>query len=184
MAFLEGVLPQTFCISSLWKAESKQHQSWWVILKYKFNIATIAFIKSKFIKGQLILIYSSSAKLIGLPESCSDINSIVNSLTKQRLFTNSSSSCPIAQNAFNPFISAGIKTEIPDPDFMDWFWNLSLSFSKWNNLWFHLQYIHLLELKSYSFLTVQYELKLIKQLFDEFVFVSFILKWIKSWFQI
>ena len=59
------------------------------------------------------------AKLFTLPESCNDINSIVNSLLKQKLYTKSSSSCPIAQNAFNPFISAGIKTEIPDPDAMN-----------------------------------------------------------------
>jgi len=54
---------------------------------------------------------------LGLPESCSDVNDIVNTLTRQKLYTKNSTTCPIAQDAFNPFISAGVKTEVPDPEY-------------------------------------------------------------------
>ena len=55
--------------------------------------------------------------MLGIPESCSDVNDIVRTLTRQKLYTKNSTTCPIAQNPFNPFIDTGVKTEIPDPDF-------------------------------------------------------------------
>ena len=56
-------------------------------------------------------------KLLGIPESCSDVNDIVNTLTRQKLYTKNSTTCPIAQDAFNPFINTGVKMEIPDPEY-------------------------------------------------------------------
>ena len=55
--------------------------------------------------------------MLGLPENSPDVNEIVNSLTRQKLFTLSSTMCPIAQNAITPFLSAGVKTEIPEDSY-------------------------------------------------------------------
>ena len=57
-----------------------------------------------------------SANLLGIPEQNPDVNKLVDSLTKNHLFTASTSFDPIAQNAINPFLYSGFKQEIPEPE--------------------------------------------------------------------
>ena len=57
-----------------------------------------------------------SANLLGIPEQNPDVNKLVESLTKNKLYTVSSTFDPIAQDAVNPFLCSGIKQEIPEPE--------------------------------------------------------------------
>ena len=56
------------------------------------------------------------ASLLGIPEQNPSINALVQSLTKNHLYTQNSTFDPIAQNAYNPFITSGFKQEIIEPD--------------------------------------------------------------------
>ena len=64
----------------------------------------------------LFLLFAYLAELLGIPEQNPDINNLVNSLTKNHLFTASTSFDPIAQDAVNPFLYSGFKQEVPEPE--------------------------------------------------------------------
>ena len=69
-----------------------------------------------FLRFITIFILLFSAQLLGIPDQNPDINKLVESLTKNHLFTASSSFDPIAQNSINPFLYSGFKQEVPDPE--------------------------------------------------------------------
>ena len=56
------------------------------------------------------------ASLLGIPEPNPEINALVNSITKNNLFTISSSFDSVAQDAHNPFLGSGIKMEVQEPE--------------------------------------------------------------------
>ena len=49
--------------------------------------------------------------VLGLPENNPDVDNIAISLLKQQLFSLHSGMDSVAQNSYNPFIDAGIKSE-------------------------------------------------------------------------
>ena len=65
---------------------------------------------------KLFLLKILVAELLGIPEQNPEIDRLVTSLTKNKLFSFSTSFDPIAQDPINPFLQSGFKQEVAEPE--------------------------------------------------------------------